>query len=325
VLVPALGRELGPGDARALAALVRLLRRERPALVHTHAAKAGTLGRTAALVAGLRPRPRLVHTFHGHVLEGYFGPRKEALFRRIERGLARRTDRIVAVSPEVRDDLVRLGVAPRERIAVVPLGFDLAPFVLDGAERARRQQAFRTGLGLGEEERVVTLIARLVPIKRVDRFLRVAARVQTPARFVVVGSGELESSLRASPEARALGDGLVWAGLRRDIPDVCVGSDVVVLTSDNEGTPVSLIEAQAAAVPVVSTRVGGVASVVDDGVTGWLAPRDDDAALAAAIDRALTLDDPDAVGLAGRRHVLARFSLDRLVDDIDDLYRSILA
>jgi glycosyltransferase involved in cell wall biosynthesis len=325
VRIPALGREIGPHDAVALARLMRLISRVRPHIVHTHAAKAGTLGRLAALLARSSPRPRLVHTFHGHVLEGYFSPRKERVFRDVERRLARRTDALVAVAPEVRDDLVRLGVAPAEAFRVVPLGFDLTPFVLDDAERAARRAAVRRGLGLGADEPVVTLVARLVPIKRVDRFLEAALRVEHPrARFVVVGDGELAGRLQGSDAARALGDRVIWAGMRRDMPDVCVASDLVVLTSDNEGTPVSLIEAQAAAVPVVSTRVGGVASVVDDGRTGWLVPREDVGALARAIDDALRLEDPALVGLAGRRLALARFGLDRLVDDVDALYRTLL-
>jgi glycosyltransferase involved in cell wall biosynthesis len=179
--------------------------------------------------------------------------------------------------------------------------------------------------GVGPGDQVVTLVARLVPIKRVDRFLETAAllRERAGVRFVIVGDGELRDELQASEPAGALGDRLGWAGFRRDVPDVCFASDVGVLTSDNEGTPVSLIEAQAAATPVVSTNVGGVRSVVLDGETGLLA--DDPPALSAAV--ASLLDDPSraaAMATRGREHVLSTFGVERLVDDLDRLYRRLL-
>lgn len=323
-----LRRDPSPADLAAVLALARILRRDRPAILHTHAAKAGTIGRVAALIAfpGGAGRPRVVHTFHGHSLTGYFGPRKEKVYRSVERVLARRTDALVAVSPEIRDELAALGVAPAERFTVVPLGFDLAPF-LDDSARAERRAAVRAGLGLGTSERVVTLVARLVAIKRVDRFLRVAGMLASrpDVRFVVVGDGDLRERLHADPAARALGDRLVWAGFRRDMADVYRASDVVVLTSDNEGTPVSLIEAQATALPVVSTDVGGVRTVVLDGETGLLAAPGDEAALAAAV--AALLDDPGRaarVAAAGRAHVARTFTVERLVDDLDALYRGLL-
>src|SRR3954471_2021703 len=290
-LVASMRRDPGPGDARALAELVRIARRDRPALVHTHAAKGGTLGRVAVMLAYPRRRPVVVHTFHGHSLTGYFSSRTARLYTRIERFLARRTNVLVAVSEEVRDDLVGLGVAPASKFEVVRLGLDLSAFT-DDADRAMRRAALRAAWGVGADEDVVTLVARLVPIKRVDRFLETAAllRERPNTRFVVVGDGELRAQLEASQPARALADRLVWAGFRRDMPDVCFASDVVVLTSDNEGTPVSLIEAQAAGVPVVSTRVGGTPAVITDGVNGRLLAPDDEAGFADAI-RAL-LEDP---------------------------------
>jgi glycosyltransferase involved in cell wall biosynthesis len=323
-LIASMRRDPGPGDARALAQLVRILRRDRPALVHTHAAKGGTLGRVALMLAFPRRRPAVVHTFHGHSLTGYFSSRTARVYTRIERFLARRTNVLVAVSEEVRDDLVGLGVAPREQFEVVRLGLDLSAFA-DDTDRAARRSAVRAQWGVGDDEDVVTLVARLVPIKRVDRFLETAAllRDRPNTRFVIVGDGELRAQLEGSEPARALADRLVWAGFRRDMPEVCFASDVVVLTSDNEGTPVSLIEAQAARTPVVSTNVGGVRSVVLDGETGYLA--DQPAELAAHI-RSLLDDRERAQGMAarGRDHVLATFGIERLVDDLDRLYRRLL-
>jgi glycosyltransferase involved in cell wall biosynthesis len=322
-----MGREPGLSDLRALGALVRILRRDPPQIVHTHAAKAGTLGRLATLAAFPCRRPVLVHTFHGHSLSGYFAPRTASAYRAIEWLLARHTDCLIAVSSEVRDELVGLGIAPRERFEVVRLGLDLSAFTAD-IDRAARRACLRAAWGLQPADAVVTLVARLVPIKRVDRFLRVAELTahRRHVRFVVVGDGALRERLAGSQPARRLGERLVWAGLRHDMADVCFASDVVVLTSDSEGTPVSLIEAQAAALPVVSTDVGGVRTAVSAGVSGLLAPVDNEARLASELGR--VLDDPAlarALGRAGRVHVTGQFGIDRLVDDLDSLYRRLLS
>jgi glycosyltransferase involved in cell wall biosynthesis len=325
--VAALRRDLGIHDVQALAAVARIIRRERPHILHTHAAKGGAIGRLAAALAGRAAPPVRVHTFHGHVLTDYFSPRKASAFARVERGLARSTTKLVAVSPEVRDDLVELGVADSSAIEVVPLGFDLSRFDLDAEAAERVRAETRARLGIANGARVATLVARFAPIKRVDRFLRVALLLRDvpDAVFLVVGDGELVSEIRASPEAAALADQVVWAGLQRDMPGVLHASDVVVQTSDNEGTPVTLIEAQAAARAVVSTNVGGVASAVADGTTGRLTAREDETALAAATREFLM--DPELAatfGHRGREHVLGRFSLPRLVDDVDRLYRRLL-
>ena len=328
-LIPELRRDPGPGDLVALARIVLLLWRDRPAVIHTHAAKAGTLGRVGALIAfPLRHnRPVVIHTYHGHSLSGYFSGRTASFYRLIERLLAPATDILLAVSAEVRDDLVQLRVARTERFRVMALGFELEPFTED-QDRAARRSATRHAWGVGEEETVVTLVARLVPIKRVDRFLTVARQISAGdrVRFVIVGDGELAGQLKASPDALVLGERLIWTGFTREIADVCYASDVVMLTSDNEGTPVSLIEAQAAAVPVVATDVGGVRSVVIDGEGGLLAERDNTTQIALALER--LLEDPPLrtrMGLAGRAHVTAHFTLDRLVADHAALYEELLA
>lgn len=323
-----LRRAFGAHDLRALIQTARLLARVRPAILHTHAAKAGAIGRAAALLLGPAGPPIRIHTFHGHVLTGYFGRRRSAAFVGIERILARRTTRLVAVSDEVRDDLIALRVAPAERISVIALGFDLKPFHPSEAVRAAQRSAVRAELGIGSEETVVCLVARLVAIKRVDRFLRIARLVHERApdvRFMIVGDGELGDALRRSSDAIALGDHLLWTGMRTDMPSIYMASDVVVLTSDNEGTPVSLIEAQAAGKPTVATKVGGVPSVVGHGSTGLTVERDDDAGFAQAIES--LVNDPArrlAMGRDGRAHVTRRFGLDRLLDDVDTLYRSLL-
>ncbi len=328
-LIPTMRRDPGVGDLVALLRLTLLLWRDRPAIVHTHAAKGGTLGRVATLLAFplRRARPVVIHTYHGHSLTGYFSGRTAGFYRLVERLLAPHTDVLLAVSSEVRDDLVALGIAPASRFRVMPLGFDLSPFT-DDTDRAQRRGALRRQWGATDEDVVVTLVARLVPIKRVDRFLAAARRVadRPGIRFVIVGDGELRGELAASDDAIALTGRLVWAGFRRDIADVCFASDIVMLTSDNEGTPVSLIEAQAAAVPVVATDVGGVRSAVRAGRSGLLAPSQAVDELAAAV--AQLIENPDLrvrMGAAGREHATALFTLQRLVADHAALYDELLA
>lgn len=324
-LVECLRRDPGWHDLRALLALVRILRRERPHVVHTHAAKGGTLGRVAALIAcnGCKRRAVRVHTFHGHSLTGYFSSRTTAVYRTIEQVLATRTDRLIAVSAEVRDDLVRLGVAPAEKFVVIPYGFDLSRFAPSDALRAHSRASFRAEFGIDPKTTVVTLIARLVPIKRVDRFLQACAALSDleDVRFVVAGDGELHDTLRKSPEARALGDRLIWAGFRQDVPQLCFASDVVALSSDQEGTPISLIEAAAAGLPTVSTIVSGARRVIREEETGFVVARDG-AALGRAL-RVLVTDPPlrAEMGAAAQVHAMRTFSLDRMVRDLDHLYR----
>ena len=326
VRLRALRRSVGLHDIVALGEVMGWVQRFRPDVLHTHTAKAGGLGRMAALLLPWACPRVSVHTFHGHVFQGEFSPRVSRMLAMTERFLARRTTRLIAVSKEVKADLVRLGVAPSEQIEVVRLGFDLSPFLLDGHERETIRRTTRSSLGIPQDASVVSLIARVVKVKRIDRFIEMARHLvsRPDAYFVVVGDGDRRAELESSEAAHELGDRLIWAGFQRDIPAMCFASDVVALTSDNEGTPVCLIEAQAAGVPVVSTLVGGVETVVLDGQTGRVVPRDP-LKLSDAV--AHLLDDPDARlewGKRGRDHVLSCFSIDRLVDDIDSLYRRLL-
>jgi len=326
--VAGLRRGVGLHDGRALLAIWRWIRRTRPDVLHTHTAKAGILGRLAAVLAFGRRPPVIVHTFHGHVLKGEFGPRTSSAVALVERALAHLATRLVAVSQEVKDDLVAFGVARPEKIEVIPLGFDLDRFTVEGDERSRQAAGFRARMGIPREAPVVSVIARVVKVKRIDRFLSMAelvARDHPDVVFVVAGDGDLRDELARSPVAQRLGDRLKWAGFEREVGPVCFASDVVALTSDNEGTPVCLIEAQAAGVPVVTTRVGGVQTVVLNERSGRIVGQDA-AELAAAVSELLA--DPErrsTFGAAGREHVLAKFAVDRLVDDIDSLYRRLLA
>jgi len=317
-----LGREIAPlQDLRALAGLRRLVRAWRPHIVHTHTAKAGLLGRLAARAAGV---PTIVHTFHGHVLRGYFSPAKTGLFRRLETRLAAATDALVAVSESVKQDLVDLGVARAEKIRVVPLGLDLAHLAA-GLPRG----VLRRETGVPEAAPLVGMVGRLVPIKDVPTFLRAARLVRAEradARFALVGDGEERSALEALCRQLGLAEAVTFLGWRRDLAAIYGDLDVVVNASRNEGTPVALIEALAAGRPVVATRVGGTPDLLGDGERGRLVPPGDPAALARAVLE--TLDQSEAArrrAQAGREHVLARHSADRLVRDVDALYRELRA
>ncbi len=322
IVLPTLGREVrGVADGLTLAALVRLMRRVRPHVVHTHTAKAGTLGRLAARLACV---PVVVHTYHGHVFHGYFSPARARIFLGVERMLARWTDCLLAVSETVRRELLALGVGSPARFRVVPLGLDLDRY--RGADAARG--SLRGELGLPPEAPVVTIVARLVPIKAHEVFLEAARRVHQalPAsRFLIVGDGERRAALEALAADLGLGTSVRFLGWRRDLERVYADATVVALTSRNEGSPVSLIEAMAAGRPIVAARVGGVPDLVEDGVTGCLVPPDDPGALAAAL--VTLLQNPErrrTLGLAARERVVPAFAAERLVADVDALYAELL-
>ena len=317
-----LGREIAPlQDLRALAGLVRLMRAWRPAIVHTHTAKAGLLGRIAARAAGV---PTVVHTYHGHVLRGYFSPATTAVFRWLETRLAASADALVAVSESVKQDLVRLGVASADRIRVVPLGLDLAHLAAELPRGVLRREA-----GIPEEAPLVGMVGRLVPIKDVPTFLQAARIVRerrTDARFALVGDGEERPALESLCREIGLDGAVTFFGWRRDLAAVYGDLDVVVNASRNEGTPVALIEALAASRPVVATRVGGTPDLLGEGERGRLVPPGAPEALARAVLE--TLDQSEAArrrAQAGREHVMTRHSSDRLVRDVDALYRELRA
>jgi glycosyltransferase involved in cell wall biosynthesis len=309
-------------DSRALLKLIRIARAFKPDVVHTHTAKAGFLGRQAALA--VRPRPAIVHTYHGHVLEGYFGAAKSRLYLELERALARVSDRLIGVSEATVDDLVRLGVAPRERFSVLPLGLDLAPLAEpdDGSLRER----MREELGVGGDEILLVFVGRVVPIKRLDVLLRALAQAGGHGlrlRLALVGDGEDRPGLEALAGELGIERDVLFLGYRRELRSLFAAADLAVLSSDNEGTPVSLIEAGAAGLPAVATDVGGVGEVVGE-QTGILVPPGDPAALAGALRQ--MADDPErrrTYGRAARSRVTERYGAARLIGDVDALYREL--
>jgi glycosyltransferase involved in cell wall biosynthesis len=324
--LPVLQRELSlRADSAAILALRRIIRARRPDVLHTHTAKAGATGRLAALISGgARPRA-IVHTYHGHVLSGYFSKRWERVFRLIERMLALTSGTLVAVSEEVRDDLVSFGVAPARRFAVVPYGFDL-PAWSDADETARRE--LRAEVGAGEGTFVVGWAGRLTAIKRpldLVRTLRALLDADIDALLVLVGDGEDRPAVEALAAELGVADRCRLVGFQKSIRPWYASFDALLLTSANEGTPVVAIEALAAARPAVATRAGGTGTVVRNGESGYLEAIGDTQALA---DRLAALArDPELrerMGAAGAEDVRERFAVGRMADEVEAIYDRLL-
>lgn len=332
IYVDTLCRPLSPlNDARTFFTLLGEMRRARPQIVHTHMAKAGLLGRLAAatynLFRGQAPRARIIHTYHGHVLEGYFSPLMTSIFIGFERLLARVSDAIVAISPAIEGQLrdqFHIGRAGQYR--VVPLGFDLSSFAaVTDADRVKARQ----DLNLPADADVICTVGRLTAIKQHRLFLETVARVaESRPKLIalVAGDGELRAELETYALELGITDRVRFLSWRRDLATIYGASDVFLLTSRNEGTPVALIEAMASAIPGVSTDVGGVRDVINSEDVGARVAEHTAAALAAPVVRYLS--DPDLrrqSGARARTAVLDRYSLDRLVGDIRSLYRDLLA
>jgi glycosyltransferase involved in cell wall biosynthesis len=298
-------------------ALRQLITARQPAIMDTHMAKAGTIGRIAA--STVRNRPKIVHTFHGHVLEGYFRPAVAQAYLGVERMLARRTDVLVAVSEQIRTQLLELGIGRPEQWRTIPLGLDLDELL--GVREP--SGVLRELLGIGDAP-LIGMLGRLVPIKDVASAIDAVNRVPA-AHLAVIGDGEDRAVLEARVASLGLERRVHFVGWRHDVAAVLADIDVALLTSRNEGTPVALIEAAAAGRAAVATDVGGVRSVVTDGVGGLMVPAGDVAAIAAALDA--LLGDPArraTMGDAARAHVRERFSVDRLARDTGALYDELL-
>lgn len=320
VIIPELGRALHPlRDLATLWKLYRLIRQVQPDVVHTHTSKAGFVGRVAAWLAGV---PVIVHTFHGHAFHSYFGPLLTRLFILLERLTARMTDTIITLTEGLRRELVETyHIARGKQFIVLPLGLDLEGFT----RTARGGGAFRAAWGLPPAAPLVGIVGRVVPIKNHRLFLEAAARVraQLPAaRFAVIGDGESRPEMEALAAALGLADAVTFTGWQRDLAAIYSDLDVLVVSSVNEGTPVSVIEALAAGCPVVATAVGGLPDLLEGGKLGRLTPPGDSDALAAAIVE--TLQAPPA-GEAARQLMLNRYGINRLASDLDSLYRGLLA
>jgi glycosyltransferase involved in cell wall biosynthesis len=354
IFVSQMSREISVKDLLTIWKLYRLFVREQPDIIHTHTAKAGTVGRVAGLLYRWltpnvllgRPRAcRFVHTYHGHIFHSYYGPLKTRLFLSIERALALLiTDRIVVISEQQRREInhdFRVGRA--ERFAVIPLGLDLSVF----ADWRKRGRSFREEVGVERDEILVGIVGRLTEIKNHELFLRAAADFKTRVwrghsagvvKFVVIGDGALRAKLEQLTASLGLTEDVTFAGSRRDVENLYPALDIVALTSLNEGTPLTLIEAMANARPVISTAVGGVVDLLGKSVSpdadtsfvicerGLRVPVNDAAAFADGLG--YLIDDSilrREIGERGLLFVESNYSKDRLLEDVSALYTDLMA
>ena len=336
VVVPEMLRAINlKVDRTAYKRVKQLIEDFQPDVVHTHAAKSGAIGRLAAAACKV---PVVVHTFHGHVFHSYFGKTKTRAFIGIERYLAKRSTGIIAISELQKQELSGIyKICPADKIEIIPLGFDLNRFA---ENQEQKRVLFRKRYDIADDEIAIGIVGRIVPVKNHAMFVAAAARALKASaqklRFIVVGDGDMRPGLEA--EFRKAGIEYVYypenarhtqaicISWQTAMDEVLAGLDIIALTSHNEGTPVSLIEAQAAGRPVVSTDVGGVADVVQSNITGFVTPPGDAEAFAAGLLK-LTENAPlrARFAAAGRESVKERFSYQRLVRDMDDYYRRLLA
>jgi len=335
MILPEMNRSINLlNDLKAYKKIKTLIKDFKPDIVHTHAAKAGALGRMAAYRCQV---PVIVHTFHGHVFHSYFGAAKTSLYRKIERSLARRSSAIIAISEKQKEELAQEHhIAPAEKIKVIPLGFDLAPFTSNQAEKRAH---FRKEYEIEDDEICVVIIGRLAPIKNHPLFLKTLYYVKKNSgkkvRAFVVGDGnirgdltnlcdELQLSHTYWPD-KAIAADITFTSWIKDVSYPLAGSDVVCLTSFNEGTPVSLIEAQAASRAIVTTRVGGIANSVSE-KAAFLIDVNDEKSFAEKL--LLLIENDEKRGQlsgAGKDFVLDRFGYQRLVEDTRHLYHGLLS
>jgi glycosyltransferase involved in cell wall biosynthesis len=320
IRIPGLGRAIETRqDLQALMRLVAEFRQFRPHIVHTHTAKGGALGRVAARLCGV---PIVVHTFHGHVFEGYFSKPVAEVFLAIERGLGRLTTAVVTISPRQHAEITgRFRIVPARKAHIIPLGFDLRRFdALDG-----HRGALRSELKLGDAP-VVSIIGRLVPIKDHPLLFRAVREIEG-VELCVVGGGECEASLRSLAIELGMVERVHFMGFRTDLERILADTDVVALTSVNEGTPVALIEALAAGCPVAAVAVGGVADVLEDGRWGRIAAERTPAAVATILRATLRerFGRSAETIRAAKRYAREKYSIDRLVRDHVSLYECLLA
>ncbi len=304
------------GDVKAFFSLIQEIRSFKPHVIHTHTAKAGFLGRIASIVS-FHPSIR-VHTFHGHLLNGYFGSFKRFLVVAAERILAKFSDQLLAVGDKVRQDLLAAGVGTLKKFSLMPPGLQISGLP--------NKIASRDFYGLSSQKLQCAFIGRVTRIKRPDRFLDVVSEIETrrlDIEFFIAGDGELLESCRA----RIIGEDLPVKilGWQSNIERVLAAADIVVLTSDNEGTPLSLIQAGMSALPVVTTRVGSVPEVVFDGVTGFVTDLDVQEIADALEKLAKSAELRARMGASAQEFTLSSFGVDRLVNDHELLYKKLLA
>ncbi len=335
LIIPEMKREIDVKEDRAAYLKLKSIIKEfNPDIVHTHASKAGTLGRLAAFSMNVSV---VVHTFHGHVFHSYFGKLKTEFYKNVERYLALRSSKIIAISEKQKEELALIHkICPSKKIEIIPLGFDLNKF---NENKEENRKKFRTKYKVGDDEIVISIIGRIVPVKNHELFLKaiknVTEKTSKRIRAFVVGDGEDRQKI----ENFAIGLGLdiadwpqsekiatvTFTSWIRDVELVTAGSDIIAMTSLNEGTPVSLIEAQAAGKPIVTTNVGGIENIVIPDVTALLSERNDIAKLSQNLLKLIEDDDMRlAMSAKGWEFVKEKYHYTRLTKDMESLYFQLL-
>jgi glycosyltransferase involved in cell wall biosynthesis len=334
IYIPEMHRELNPmRDYKAYFKIREIIKNFKPDIVHTHAAKAGAVGRLAAAHENV---PVIIHTFHGHVFHSYFGAAKTRAFIEIERYLARQTTKIITLSATQKNELSNIyRIAPEQKFEIIPLGFDLEKFET-GQEEKRLK--FRQAYNISDNEIAIGIVGRLVPIKNHRLFLKalsiVASRTTKQIRAFIIGDGEERKNIEAYAQSLGLQFNsndprqkniLTFTSWIKDVDVSNAGMDIIALTSNNEGTPVSLIEAQASGKPIVATSIGGIEDIVIKNKTAFLSAINDENVLAQNL---LTLiEDADlrnSFSKLGADFVRNKFSYHRLCSDMSSLYNSLL-
>lgn len=335
VVVPEMKRAIRfKEDRRAYDKIKALIESYKPDIVHTHAAKSGAIGRLAAINCNV---PVIVHTFHGHVFHSYFNKWKTSAFIQIERYLAKKTSGIIAISELQKKELAdTYKICPENKINIIPLGLDLNRFSENQDEKRNK---FRSKYKIAPDELAIGIIGRIVPVKNHSLFVAAAKQVLTQTdkkvRFVIIGDGDMRNHMESELKAADIDYAYypndprnavaICTSWQTEMDEVLAGLDIVALTSNNEGTPVSLIEAQAARRPVVSTNVGGVADVVIHQETGFISEPGNVKSFAHALIALINEEEMRRqFGIAGYQHVFEKYSYQRLVNDMSAYYNSLL-
>lgn len=335
VVLPEMNRSLNfMNDVKAYYRIKKIIKEFKPDIVHTHAAKAGAVGRLAAYSCGV---PVIVHTFHGHVFHSYFGKLKTSVFKNVERFLAGLSSAIIAISEKQKEELcIEHKIAPPEKVKVIPLGFDLSKFT---EKQEEKRKAFREKYRIEENELCIIIIGRLAPVKNHPLFIKTIAYLKKHTskklRAFVIGDGNLRPQLEKLCDELAL-DHCYWPEKQEkttitftswitDVSYPLAGCEIVCLTSFNEGTPVSLIEAQAASRAIVTTKVGGIENSVSDKAAFLVEVRDEQGFMEKTLSLAEDLSLRKYMAAAGKDFVFEKFHFSRLVRDVTALYKALLS
>jgi len=335
IIIPEMQRNINrKNDTIAYRKIKQIIKEFKPDIVHTHASKAGTLGRLAAKKMKV---PITVHTFHGHVFHSYFGKAKTSFYKNIERYLAKKSDKIIAISEIQKNELtLEHKICDSNKVSVIPLGFDLSKFQENIVEK---RKTFREKYKVSDDEVAIGIIGRLVPIKNHKFFIDVASKVLNQSskkvRFFIIGDGEEKHNLQQLCSVKNITftewdlaqdiTSITFTSWIKDIDWANAGLDIITLTSLNEGTPVSLIEAQASNKPIVTTNCGGVKNVVKDNETGFITEVNDTSNFVLFLSKLINDDKlRTRMGSKGWEHVRKKYSYERLVLDIEEMYRTLL-